>query len=74
MSGLSLKPARTLSATLVGATSGIRLTLTDKAASNAITVAMRAVFKGDKGDPGEYEGEVAEVTPDPLLLFENALI
>lgn len=30
--------------------------------------------KGDKGDAGSYDGLVAEVTPDPLLLFENALL
>ena len=29
---------------------------------------------GEKGDPGSYDGLVAEVAPDPLLLFENALI
>ena len=30
--------------------------------------------KGDKGDPGTYEGEVAPCAVDPILLFENALI
>lgn len=30
--------------------------------------------KGDKGDPGTYDGTVAEASPDPVLLFDNALI
>lgn len=30
--------------------------------------------KGDKGDPGTYDGAVAEASPDPVLLFDNALI
>lgn len=31
-------------------------------------------FKGDKGDPGTYDGAVAEASPDPVLLFDNAII
>lgn len=30
--------------------------------------------KGDKGDPGTYDGAVADASPDPVLLFDNALI
>ncbi|MCB6184288.1 hypothetical protein LIN78_12105 [Leeia sp. TBRC 13508] len=31
-------------------------------------------IKGDKGDPGVYDGQVAPADPDPVLLFENALV
>lgn len=31
-------------------------------------------LKGDKGDPGTYDGAVADASPDPVLLFDNALI
>ena len=30
--------------------------------------------RGFKGDPGEYDGAVADASPDPVLLFDNALI
>ena len=30
--------------------------------------------KGDKGDPGTYDGVVAGASPDPVLLFDNALL
>lgn len=30
--------------------------------------------RGVKGDPGEYDGAIADASPDPVLLFDNALI
>ena len=30
--------------------------------------------QGLKGDPGEYDGAIADASPDPVLLFDNALI
>lgn len=31
-------------------------------------------LQGIQGVPGEYDGAVADASPDPVLLFDNALI
>lgn len=66
-----IPPEQVIELTLVSAHPALTLSFADQPPATAELVAAVMGAQGPKGDPGD---NFAELTVDPTLLFENALL